>query len=58
MKNEEDINNLSEISRLKIFNLRNILIEECKRNKIHNPLNCAPKNNLDEIFDRCYLGDS
>ncbi len=57
-ENEEDINNLSEISKLKIFNLRNILIEESKKKKIHNPLNCVPKNHLDEIFHRCYLGDS
>lgn len=52
----EDVSKLKEHTRLKILNLRNILIDECKKAKIPNPIGCRPENSYDLVFNNVYLG--
>ena len=36
---------------------KELLLNESKKHGIYSPLTAAPKNNFDEIFTNCFLGD-
>ncbi|CAF0714882.1 unnamed protein product [Brachionus calyciflorus] len=41
----------------RVKELRKILFDEAKKQSIHDPINCLPKNKFDEVFENCFLGD-
>ena len=55
-KKDFDFND-SEINRLKVYRVRDILIDESKRNNYPNPLNCVPKEDCNEIIPGVFLGN-